>query len=193
MGRVRGAARSEAPRWMIIGALAVVPVALHLLAASGVRVNLSESMPIGVYLLEPATSIHPGEMVIACPSATAQTLGLARGYLAPSGSLGKQGCSAGSQPVLKYVIALPREFVTIGPAGLSVNGRVVDSQALKRVDRHGRALAAIRNGRYRLGKDEVWLYSSASHSWDSRYFGPVKMRDVAGTAKPLLILPLPVE
>jgi conjugative transfer signal peptidase TraF len=93
----------------------------------------------------------------------------------------------------KYVIALPRDSVTIEPTGLWVNGRVVDSRAPERVDRHGRALAAIPNGRYRLGENEVWLYSSASHSWDSRYFGPVKMRDIAGAAQPLLILPLTIE
>jgi type IV secretory pathway protease TraF len=66
-----------------------------------------------------------------------------------------------------------------------VDGQLVDAHKIARVDRNGRALTSMPDGTYHLRAGDVWLYSPAAYSWDSRYFGPAKLRDVLGTAVPL--------
>ncbi len=166
-------------------------VAIGLLVASFtlsrvVKLNLTASMPIGLYILRPASALHRGAIVIACPPSEAQRIGVENGYLAPArGSMPESHCSSGSAPLLKYAIAFAGDEIEISEKGLSVNGRLIDAQTAVRHDRRGRTLVAVPNGQYRLAAGQVWLYSPARYSWDSRYFGPVRGRDVLGTAAPL--------
>jgi conjugative transfer signal peptidase TraF len=143
-------------------------------------------MPLGLYILQPASAIHRGAIVIACPPPEAQRIGVANGYLAPSrGLVPGSRCSSGSAPLLKYAIAFAGDEIDISKRGLSLNGHLLDGQTPARLDRSGRTLAAVPNGRYRLATGQVWLYSPARYSWDSRYFGPARLGDVLGTAAPL--------
>lgn len=157
------------------------------LALAKLRMNGSESMPIGIYAVGPAVTINRGDIVSACPSAQAQALGLVRGYLvrASNYAFGRY-CKSGAQPLLKYVAALGGDEIEITADSFSVNRKLLDRRRLDRYDRHHRRLAAFQPGRYRLKPDDVWLYSPAAYGWDSRYFGPAKLRDIMGTAKPLL-------
>lgn len=151
-----------------------------------VKLNLTASMPIGLYAVRPASAIHRGSIVIACPPPAAQRIGVANGYLAPArGLVPESRCSSGFAPLLKYAIAFAGDEIVISRRGLSLNGRQLDSQSRARVDRSGHLLAAVPIGHYRLGVGEVWLYSPARYSWDSRYFGPARLTDVIGTAAPL--------
>jgi len=187
----RGSPSRVAQIRLFAAALAAIALLVASFALSRVmKLNLTASMPIGLYALHPAAAIYRGAIVIACPPMAAQRIGVANGYLAPArGSLPQSNCAAGSAPLLKYAIALAGDEIEINAHGLSLNGRLLDSQTLARVDQSGRALAAMRSGRYRLHKDEVWLYSPARYSWDSRYFGPAKLRDVLGTATPIWTIP----
>jgi conjugative transfer signal peptidase TraF len=151
-----------------------------------VKLNLTASMPIGLYALHQTTAIRRGTIVVACPPPTAQRLGLLKGYLAPArGLLPQSRCAAGSAPLLKYAIAFGGDEIRIDSRGIALNGHLFDSRAVAQIDRSGRALATVPNGIYRIRHDEMWLYSPSRYSWDSRYFGPVKVRDILGTAKPI--------
>lgn len=152
-----------------------------------VKLNLTASMPIGLYAVRPSASAIPrGAIVIACPPPEAQRIGVANGYLAPArGLVADSRCSSGSAPLLKYAVAFAGDEIDISAHGLSVNGHLLDPHTPSRIDRDGRALGAVPNGHYRLRKDQVWLYSPAIYSWDSRYFGPAKLGDVLGVAAPL--------
>jgi len=167
--------------------LAGIAIVLLLLAASStLKLNLTESMPIGLYLLHRTTMIHVGDIVIACPPLAAQRVGMANGYLTRAyGITPGSRCVAGSAPVLKYVIALAGDELVINQSGLALNGQLFDTRLRARIDSHGRRLAALIHGRYRLGKYDIWLYSPAPRGWDSRYFGPIKRSDVLGIAKPI--------
>jgi type IV secretory pathway protease TraF len=49
------------------------------------------------------------------------------------------------------------------------------------------ALQPFADGRYIVGSGEIWLVSSYSpRSFDSRYFGPVKVGRVVATVRPVL-------
>ena len=54
-------------------------------------------------------------------------------------------------------------------------------------DRGGRELAPYLRGPHRLEAGEVWLHSPyEERSWDSRYFGPVRLECVTTLVEPVL-------
>jgi conjugative transfer signal peptidase TraF len=156
-------------------------------ASSVLKLNLTESMPIGLYVIRRMTTVHVGDIVIACPPPAAQRVGIANGYLArASGVIPGSRCGEGSAPVLKYAIALGGDELEISRSGLSLNERLFDPRPKARADSRGRKLVSLPYGRYRLGSDDILLYSPAPCSWDSRYFGPIKKRDLQGIAQPIV-------
>jgi conjugative transfer signal peptidase TraF len=164
-----------------------IAIALALLVASSVlKLNLTESMPIRLYLLRRTAAPHVGDIVIACPPPAAQVIGITNGYLARAyGLTPGSGCAAGSAPILKYAIALAGDELEIDGRGLSLNGRRISACPRALLDRRRRRLVSLTNGRYRLRSGDVWLYSPGQYSWDSRYFGPIRQNDVLGTATPV--------
>jgi conjugative transfer signal peptidase TraF len=145
-----------------------------------VKINTTDSMPLGLYLLETAP-IKLQRIVVACPPTAAARLGLKNGYLA-NGS-----CSSGAAPVLKYVAAIGGSEVRVNAAGITVDGRALAYSSAHHLDRRGRPIPRFADGIYRLSENEVWLYSPAPWSWDSRYFGPVTNNEIVGAASPLLV------
>src|SRR3990167_7537765 len=76
-------------------------IILGLLRLSPLRVNLSSSMPIGVYLQLPNDWIDRGDIVAVCLPEAIASEGKEKGYLL-SGQ-----CPGDTKPVLKEFIALP--------------------------------------------------------------------------------------
>ena len=157
--------------WLLGAAAGFVGVAL-----SGLRLNLTPSLPLGVYLLT-GGPIENGTLVAVCLPEAAGREGLRRGYLRPGSCLG------GFSPVLKRVGAGPGETVTVTAAGVFVGGVPLQEEAPE-TDRWGRLLTPLPPGTYTLSSGEAWLYTPARQSWDSRYFGPVPRQAVLGTVKP---------
>ena len=74
--------------------------------------------------------------------------------------------------------------MTIDPEGILVNGSYLQGPA-PGVDSHGRPLETLPPGDYALSPDELWLYSASPRSWDSRFYGPVRVENVLETVQPL--------
>jgi conjugative transfer signal peptidase TraF len=151
--------------------------------ATGVRVNISPSMPVGVWMTHPAGWVHRGDTVTVCPDLTpAFTQARERGYIGPG------TCSVGLEPILKVVVAGPDDLVVVSAVdGIWVNGQLVPNSLARAVDGQGRALIAVPPGRYVVPTGSVWVVNSYSaDSFDSRYFGPVPLSNVSAVAWPLL-------
>lgn len=145
--------------------------------------NPSNSVPVGWYRVDPmvqqppsGTSPKPaplqvGSIVLVRLPAHAAALSAQRGYLPLQ------------VPLLKRVGAVaPQRVCTIGQA-LRIDGHTVATTL--RADRLGRPLRGWLQCR-RLRSGEVFLLSVTNPaSFDSRYFGPVRIPDVIGTAHPL--------
>ena len=181
-----GSVSRATTRRSVITLVATVLVCVSMYAASSllarvVKINTTDSMPVGIYIMRPGP-ILPGRIVVACLPKDAARLGLENGYLE------RGSCASGAAPLLKYVAAVGGSQVTVTGDKITIDGRALRSSVLRRSDRHGRRVPHIPIGTYSLGKDEVWLYSPAPWSWDSRYFGPVLKSDVIGDASPLFAL-----
>ena len=159
-----------------LGVLAVVAAAVGAAHGLGLRLNLTPSLPQGVYFLRPGVPAR-GALVAACLPAEAARVGRQRGYL------GSGTCANESAPVLKFVAASAGDVVEIG-ADTRVNGAYLQP-APPIEDRVGRPLDAYPAGRYVLRRDQLWLYSPSPHSWDSRFFGPISVDDFLGVVRPV--------
>jgi conjugative transfer signal peptidase TraF len=145
----------------------------------GLRVNASQSMPRGLWLVwkTPGIPYHVGDVVTACPPLD----GWQRRYVY-SGS-----CPTQLEPMLKPIVAVEGDRVTVSADGISVNGAtIVDSFPLN-LDGSGRLLVSYPEGNYTVRPGQVWLVVPLGYSFDSRYFGPVSTADIQGRAKPVWV------
>ncbi len=133
--------------------------------------NPSDSVPLGWYRIGPPGSLHVGNIVLARLPADAAALAAQRGYLPEH------------IPVLKRIGAMSPQQVCIEKHIVRIDGVAV--AGLHRVDGRGRPLSAWQECR-RLHDGELFLLSSTNPaSFDSRYFGPIAVSAVIGSAQPL--------
>lgn len=173
-------------RWVYVAiALGLlVNISPPLLSASGLRINLSASMPRGLYIIIPLNrSLKKGDTIAACPPYSAALLGRERGYLGPG------VCPEGVEPLLKLVVAVPGDAVTISDRGVSVNGALLPESRCLAKDGDGRSLHGWTIEHYSVQAKMLWLYAPLRQSWDSRYWGPLSVRNVEGLASAILVLP----
>ena len=146
---------------------------------AGVRVNLSGSMPIGLYRVSSGPPVN-GAMVLACLPADVAVFAKSRGYV-PNGR-----CPGATAPIGKVVLAMAGDSVEVTAEGLLLNGNPVRNTRPLAVDAAGRSLPRFPDGTYVVGQEEVWLYSPYSkRSFDSRYFGPLPVSSIRNRVLPL--------
>lgn len=159
-------------RWAVLG-VTVFFLTLGALIAEQTPalalVNESSSVPRGLYLRHPRGAPERGAMV-ALPQPP-----IARRYL---GALGMPD----EVLLIKRVAAVGGDSVCRQGAWVRIPGRM--APVLDR-DRRGTALPAW-TGCRRLAPDELFLLGDTPGSFDSRYFGPVRTRDLEGVFRETL-------
>ena len=167
-------------RWPVVLVVVALSVACAAVALD-VRVNWTGSMPRGLYRIV-APRLEIGSLVAVCLPRAVASVGREQGYLPPG------GCPAGTSPIVKQVVAKPGDEVRLTAAATFVNGREIAGSGLQVEDSEGRPLAHQPFGITRLSGSEYWVSGlNRSHSWDSRYFGPVREDNILGSVMPLLI------
>ena len=143
----------------------------------GIRVNLSPSLPAGVYM---STKV-PARLIEFCPAEPYASLAIERGYR-------DEGvCPDGAMPLLKPIVAGAGDAVDVSARGIAVNGSLLRNSAPLRVDTKGRPLPAWHFGHYVVAPGTVWVASSYNpRSFDSRYFGPVSTSTIRDYVRPLV-------
>lgn len=160
---------------MPIVIVAAMASAAALASWAGVRINWTPSEPVGVYQVQPASvGIDRGDLIEFCYAGE------------PNKYIAHGVCPNGSAPFFKETVGVPGDLVVVGDAGVMINGVMLpDSRPLRySVADPSMALPVLR-GRFVLSKDEYWSYGSGmpSRSYDSRYFGAVKLADIRSVSK----------
>jgi len=133
--------------------------------------NPSDSVPRGWYRIVPPDSLHVGSIVLARLPAGAAALAAQRGYLPEH------------IPLLKRIGAMSPQQVCIEKHIVRINGKLV--AGIRTADGRGRPLSAWQQCRP-LRDGELFLLSATNPaSFDSRYFGPIAVSAVIGSAQPL--------
>jgi conjugative transfer signal peptidase TraF len=133
--------------------------------------NASNSVPIGLYRVQPATRLTLTELVaVRPPDLLAAFLDL-NGYL-PIGV-----------PMLKRVLALPGQTVCRNGLKIAVDG--VDVGEARDRDERNRPLPVWHGCRVIAAGDVFVMNWQSADSLDSRYFGPLPASAVIGRAVPV--------
>ncbi len=133
--------------------------------------NPSDSVPLGWYRIGPPDSLHVGSVVLAQLPTDAAALAAQRGYLPEH------------IPLLKRIGAMSPQQVCVQDHIIRIDG-VALAIALT-ADSRGRPLPVWQHCRP-LRNGELFLLSATNPaSFDSRYFGPVAVSAVIGSAQPL--------
>lgn len=133
--------------------------------------NASDSVPMGFYLVNKRQP-KIGEIAVIAPPDWVRLYASSRGYL-PSNVW-----------LLKPFFATSGSIVCRFDRHVFVDGRLVATAKIS--DRNHRLLPVWRGCRT-LKSDEIFVLAKPSHSFDSRYFGPINRSQVIGTAIPLHI------
>jgi conjugative transfer signal peptidase TraF len=155
---------------MVIG-VGIVMVTMGTKPSPRVVWNASESVPIGLYSVEPVGQLAVTNLVVAAPPQPLATFLAERGYL-PLGV-----------PLIKRILALPGQSVCRHERAISVDS--IEMGTALAHDRRGRQLPIWQGCRV-IAQGEVFLMNWAERSsLDGRYFGPVPLSAIIGRAEPL--------
>lgn len=165
--------------WCLTGLGAAAAAAAY---RAGYRLNLTPSVPVGLWRLTAGAVPRRGEVALWCPpDAPVFRTARSRGYL-PRG-----GCPGGYVPLFKPVAALAGDLVTVTPAAIAVNGVPLPRTGQMVLDGTGRTLPRVAPGTYRVRPGEVWFVSSYNgRSFDARYYGPMPAARIQGVLRPVL-------
>src|SRR5258705_2803638 len=109
-------------------------------------VNRSDSLPVGLYYWSDVP-IKKGSIVLFKPdqSTPFQQLGIERGY------------EARKLPLLKCVVALAGDVVSVSSSGVSINGQLLPNSTPLFDDAAGRPLTMAQLDHLMLGTDQAFL------------------------------------
>jgi conjugative transfer signal peptidase TraF len=133
--------------------------------------NASNSVPIGLYRVQPATQLTVTELVAVQPPYLLAAFLDLNGYL-PMGV-----------PMLKRVLALPGQTVCRNGLTIAVDG--IDVGEAHERDGRGRPLPAWHGCRIIADGDVFVMNWQSADSLDGRYFGSLPASAVIGRAMPL--------
>lgn len=170
------------PGSVLLCAALIAPFALLVVATlGGMRVNRSASFPLGIYW---AVTKEPGRgdlVFFSPPHGPAFDLAKDRAYI------GRSFDPAEAELMLKRIVAVPGDEVSIDATGVKVNGNPIPNSAPRASDPAGRALPVCRLFHYRLREGEVLVMSDCSAlSFDGRYFGPIPRVSIRSVVAPVL-------
>jgi conjugative transfer signal peptidase TraF len=155
----------------LVGGIAVL-VAGKLALSGHLLLNVTPSIPLGVYWISPGVQPRRGDLVTFPIPASVRDLVYEREYAPRTIRL-----------FAKPVVAIAGDHVCVSNHVLVVNGHVISN--ILDVDREGNPMPRYL-GCGVLREGEIFLATQHDHSFDSRYFGPVESSVVRGTLSALL-------
>ena len=169
--------------WWARFALAAIAI-LIVGAIGGIRVNVTESLPLGLYRkVGDGATVRPGDVVVVCLPEEWGQFAVRRNILGPG------RCSGNSYGIGKLVVAMEGDVVDLHQESLVINGVSLSSNRTLDRDHLGRRMPHFPWGIHALGPSQVWLFSPHPAAFDSRYFGPVPASRIRSVVRPVWTRP----
>ena len=146
----------------------------------GLRLNTTHSVAPGFYWVVNKQP-EKGNFVSFCPAQDSMTqMAYERGYI------GFGNCPSHYERLLKIVEGVSGDKVELDKQGVDINGTLLLQSAVLSKDGLGRALLPFSKKAIVLKPDELWVMTNRSPlSFDSRYFGPIRLAQISDVVKPL--------
>jgi conjugative transfer signal peptidase TraF len=162
-----------------LGLVVLLAIAVVLAAAAGAKINLSRSFPLGLYWDTRTVAQRQDLVYFSPPTTPVFELAKSRGYI-------DANAFGGYQAMIKKIVAGPGDTVSVTDQGVIVNGNPIKNTKPLSKDTEGRELPYYRISNYQMQGDEVLLISDLSPiSFDARYFGPIKRRQIRCVIQPV--------
>lgn len=148
---------------------------------SGMRINTTESIPLGLYKIANETATK-GDYVLFCPTTDDVFVeAKKRGYI----SIGL--CEGSAGLMMKKILAAKGDVVSSGVNGVFVNGKKLVNSTPKLKDGNGNLMQIFETEKVMLDEQQVLLMSdSSANSFDARYFGLVNKSQIKSKIQPVL-------
>jgi type IV secretory pathway protease TraF len=183
------AMRTKPTAWLIVSLFGGVLGGTFGAVQAGVRINLSPSMPKGLYRLvhcdeTAGRDAAVGDWVAIDTEEASSNPGLA--FFRTLGWLSYSGRS--DDLLMKTIVAVGGDEVTEKDGRLCVNGRPLAKSASRRQRTVGSLALPSVELPQRIKAGEVWVSSDHEKGIDSRYFGAVARSSIACKAEAVWIL-----
>lgn len=153
-------------RALLFAAIAAGVIAMGARSAD-VWINLSPSLPMGIYRTVRGP-IARGSIVVVCLPESVALFARQRKYLTHG------SCPGAVEPLGKTVAAVAGDTVSVTANGVAIDGRLIPESRPMPRDSHGRLLAPAPLASTVLRQGQLFLLSvRRPGSFDSRYFGVV--------------------
>ena len=138
----------------LVALVVVAFITSSILFGNRLIVNRTHSLPVGLYYWSDVP-IKKGSIVLFKPDQNIgpEQLGFDRGY------------EARELQLLKRVVALAGDVVSISSSGVTINGELLPNSAPLSHDEAGRPLAMAQLDHFRLGTDQAFLMGVTPTSW----------------------------
>lgn len=161
--------RTRNKAYIVAGPLILLLASLGVMTYARLYINLTASLPRGVYRLYPQKQILRGDVVLVIDL---DDIGINRSLCPQRG-------------MLKIAAALSGDVIGSDGRSIFINGGRLDYSDIFKLDKYGKALPH-QTYPYAVPSGCVYLASTHLHGYDSRYFGPVSLSHVAGVAEMVL-------
>lgn len=163
-------------------AIVGLPMAFGAFYVAGLRLNITASIPLGIYRTVPSAGPVVGDLVLACPlDSPVFVQAKARGYL------GAGPCQNGMSPLMKRLEAIGGDLVAFTDSGVIVNGELVPNSEPLVVDQGGRPLPALRSRQAPVPSGQALLMGIDSpKSFDGRYYGLIPATQIQAVIRPIV-------
>ena len=94
----------------------------------------------------------------------------------------ERGGMVALRSLMKHVVAVPGDLVTVTAHGTYVNGQLFPHSAIPATNNGYRPFPF---GAYTLRRGQYWLLGASPDSWDSRYIGPVPIDLIESSVEPV--------
>lgn len=149
---------------------------------SGIYINTTNSVPVGLWIKENGRLVK-GKYIVVCPEDNGAFRQAKR-----NGYVGTGNCKGDYEPLIKPVMALPGDKVSVSKKGIAVNGILIKNSQIAEKDKAGRPLPSLDYSDYTVADGQVWVISSYNNaSFDSRYFGALPIKNIRTIVKPLIV------
>lgn len=170
-----------------VGVCLLFIVLLLSCVAANLTVNITASWPRGLYhskKIVGSMDNYKNQLVLVCPDLDNPAIikAVENNILPPS-----DGCeSFGYAPLMKKIVGIPGDTITVTDQGITVNGRQLKNSKIK-----FKIFELLIHPGYThiLQPNEYWVMSDYNpNSLDSRYFGPISGQAIIQSSEPYLTI-----